>query len=1170
VENNILALLENHVQKVDSNFLFIKYYSHISLSDSHIQNFFPEYKDAEFLQHTFYATKFQEAYEPFAQNMRLLYEKFYAHKYSPSQFIDKCKIYSLHKDLFTSFLETGKFYRKEDMLLPEKDYEEQRFIEDIIKIFSFISQKYSLFLVFYQMQFSSSSFLKTLNALIRDSKLKNIVVVGTFDDTQIQHEYLQFYWQQLQQTLEEKEIIFNAESPTSSNEQSEIKTLELEPAKIPYYTLLINNMFISAAFKQAIFYSSMLQDWITFNEIKVERKDLLRFYIACAYVFFYSENLEKAMFYTAEIANNLVCEAEDDIFRYEYHYLSALICIYWDEKISEIHRHISKCIELARKLNDKQKIIKAKLLEYMYACHGWRVNKIYTNKPIKLDLEFIKELEKEKYLNNLSYIYTQNIENEVAFLQKVESGKSRFNYFYKGLSLGVKTDNRAFLQNAFFYKDFIVDYYYLRKVKILINKCRDSFSLSNEWTKLVNAGCSLMGHEKVLQAHEVFCQALSLCYNRQLQARYRKSNLKHYFLSSSKQIEHIGETLYNMAINAILVRDYQNALNFLNPVLKILENSNKLGLSICNIAKLYGMTALCYIHINPLDAHTYIAKSQLILAHLPEIEKRVDFNMWDDSLFFYFFVKGLLAEKDAEEAIENLHIAKKYLDFIKGQHFVLLPLFTEKVVPLLRKFSLHGEADELLTECIDFCKKENLRKTLLVMYALKKNETFERKNIELALDNESFSLNDILNMFYSENIEILLQEKIQDNYFLSSWQNAMKKKYHRLDEFYCKMLDKIRNFFNFDCNIYIKVEDDKPVIKYVRSTESSVLHQCDACREMTDKYTKNGENTSFEITESNLTVIKNFFEENRLPFICHRTNPLFKNFASFLPLWKGKNIVTLVGNPVFRNEKLDSIFIGTIEMKNDFMSNSPLLNPDRLSTLTFAYNWLVDAIEDLKITEQLEKEKKNTETLLLNILPNPIVKRMQKNNGIIADYFEEVSVMFADIIGFTEITSKYPADKIVRALNDLFSRFDNRAICFGVEKIKTIGDAYMAVCGLSEKDENHALKLMEFARGIFEDINEFNKTSDIQLKMRVGINSGSVIAGVIGKTKTIYDVWGDTVNVASRLENQGLSDTITFSEETWQLVKHALEFDEELNLQLKGKGNVKAYRINCKNSPFLF
>lgn len=128
----------------------------------------------------------------------------------------------------------------------------------------------------------------------------------------------------------------------------------------------------------------------------------------------------------------------------------------------------------------------------------------------------------------------------------------------------------------------------------------------------------------------------------------------------------------------------------------------------------------------------------------------------------------------------------------------------------------------------------------------------------------------------------------------------------------------------------------------------------------------------------------------------------------------------------------------------------------------------------------------------------------------------------------------------------------------------------MAVCGLPQPDENHALKIMEFARGIFEDINEFNKTSEIQLKMRVGVNSGSVIAGVIGKTKTIYDVWGDTVNVASRLEKFGQSNTITFSEKTWLLTKQTIEFDEELTLQVKGKGKIKAYRINCDNTPFLF
>ena len=356
------------------------------------------------------------------------------------------------------------------------------------------------------------------------------------------------------------------------------------------------------------------------------------------------------------------------------------------------------------------------------------------------------------------------------------------------------------------------------------------------------------------------------------------------------------------------------------------------------------------------------------------------------------------------------------------------------------------------------------------------------------------------------------------------------------------MLDTMRSFFNFDCNIYIKLEDDKPILKY----------------------------SQIKISENELVVITNFFKKYCMPFICHRTNLQFKNFLPLLNLWEGKNIVTLVGNPVFRNEKLDSIFIAAIDMKDNFMGNSPLLNPDRLSTITFAYNWLVDAIEDLEMTEKLEKEKNHTEELLLNILPRAVVTKMQETDGIVADYFDEVSVMFADIIGFTEIASAYPADKLICALNDLFSRFDVRATCYGVEKIKTIGDAYMAVCGLPKPDENHALKIMEFARGIFEDINEFNQTSEIQFKMRVGVNSGSAIAGVIGKTKTIYDVWGDTVNVASRLEKFGQSNSITFSEKTWQLTKQTIRFDEELNLQVKGKGRLKAYRLNCDNTPFLF
>lgn len=1152
MKNSIIALLRNHLLKADSKFLFIKYYDRFDLSDLDMNSLFPSYENIESFGISFDPTKVQKAYEPFMDWICELYKKFYADKYSAAQFIDKCEIYSLHKEVFVSYLETGRYSRKEDMLLPEIDFEEYCFIRDIVKIFAFISSKHYLFFSFHQMQFSSSSFLKTLNILIQEPKLKNVIVVGSFDETQIQYEYIQFHWQQLQQTIEEMNIIFNADYTNISGELPEpIPALEFDSAKISYYTQLIRDMLTTAAFKQAVFYSTMIQDWITFAEVDIDHKDLLNFYITSVYVFFYSEKLEKAVLYLTNIQYNLDNGITDDLFHYEYHYLFALICIYRDDKFSETHEHIDKCKELAAKIGDKQKIIKSKLLEYMYVRHGWLINKIFANSTFQVDFDFLNELEREGYIGNLCYIYALNLENDMAFLQDVEDGKSKFVYFYKGLALGVKIKNKAFLENAFFYKDMIVHYHNFGRIKQILNKCRNTFLLSNKWEGVINEACILMESGEAYAAHREFCRALSLCYNAQMQYRYRKSNLKHYFLfSSENEIEHIAETLYNMAFNAIFVRDYQNALNYLDPIIKMLENSNRLGLAICNIAKLYGMAALCYISVNPLYSYTYITKAELILSHLLTDGPDVDFELWDDSLFFYFFVKGLLAEKNVDEVTENFKRAKKHLDAISGQQFVLLPLFVERAVPLLRKFSLHNEADELLDSCIKFCKAENYKKNLQEIQALKKNEDYEREEIKLPLNNEicSFSVNDILNLFYSENIEVFLQEKTEDNYFLSSWQNSIKRKNQNLKDFYIKMLDSMNSFFKFDCNVYIKLEDDKPILEYA----------------------KNSENEMFDISAEDLRVIVDFFNKYRVPFICHRTELQFKNFAPILNIWKDRSIVTLVGNPFFRNDKLDSIFIAAIEMKNNFMGNSPLLNSDRLSTITFSYNWLVDAIEDSIKSAELKKEKKRTEKLLLNILPRPIVDRMQKTNEIIADYFDEVSVLFADIIGFTEISSTYPADKLVRSLNDLFSRFDTRATCYGVEKIKTIGDAYMAVCGLPQFDENHALKIMEFARGIFEDINEFNKTSDVHFKMRVGINSGNVIAGVIGKTKTSYDVWGDTVNVASRLEKLGDSNSIIFSEKTWQLTKQTIEFDEELTLHVKGKGEIKAYRINYDNMPFLF
>ena len=212
------------------------------------------------------------------------------------------------------------------------------------------------------------------------------------------------------------------------------------------------------------------------------------------------------------------------------------------------------------------------------------------------------------------------------------------------------------------------------------------------------------------------------------------------------------------------------------------------------------------------------------------------------------------------------------------------------------------------------------------------------------------------------------------------------------------------------------------------------------------------------------------------------------------------------------------------------------------------------------LQQRVEEQTAKINTLLLNILPEPVAQQLENDpEKTIADEVESVSVLFADIVNFTRITSGMGAAQIVTALNDLYSRFDKRAVAMHIEKIKTIGDSYMVASGLIEKDPHHAEHLIEYARGMLSDVKDFNRTSAIKFNIRIGINSGAVIAGVIGRTKYIYDIWGDTVNVASRMEHTGIPDRIHISLSTWEQCHDSVAFEEEIDMDIKGKGVMKTF-----------
>ena len=212
-------------------------------------------------------------------------------------------------------------------------------------------------------------------------------------------------------------------------------------------------------------------------------------------------------------------------------------------------------------------------------------------------------------------------------------------------------------------------------------------------------------------------------------------------------------------------------------------------------------------------------------------------------------------------------------------------------------------------------------------------------------------------------------------------------------------------------------------------------------------------------------------------------------------------------------------------------------------------------------THDLKLEKEKSERLLLNILPAEVAKELTDHPGqTIAKKFPNITVLFTDIVGFTKMSDGMTAEEVVTMLNKMVTLFDERARREGIEKIKTIGDAYMAATGFSDEVNNDgALRMVRFARGLLDDVHRFNETSPVQVQIRLGINTGNLVAGVIGKSKFIYDIWGDTVNVASRMESTGEPMKIHVTGTTFSQTKDQFSYSEGIEVEVKGKGKMKTY-----------
>lgn len=251
-----------------------------------------------------------------------------------------------------------------------------------------------------------------------------------------------------------------------------------------------------------------------------------------------------------------------------------------------------------------------------------------------------------------------------------------------------------------------------------------------------------------------------------------------------------------------------------------------------------------------------------------------------------------------------------------------------------------------------------------------------------------------------------------------------------------------------------------------------------------------------------------------------------------------------------RKERLTGIAAGA----NDFL-NKPVDIHDVVLRVG-------NAVYTKRLYDQLQIEKEKSDQLLLNILPKPIAARMKKGETHIADSYADVTVLVADLVGFTTLSTHVSPEQVVQLLSETFSAFDVLVQEHRLEKIKTIGDAYMAAGGLFGPDATHVEACAELALAMQTKITQLNRTYETSIPLRIGICTGPVVAGVIGHNRFAYDLWGETVNIACRLESSGEAGKIQIAESTYERLKHKYAFKPKHNLEVKGYQHLSAYWLD--------
>lgn len=851
------------------------------------------------------------AYDPFLHVIKDMVEKFHI---DINALIDEADIYSLQKNSFSSYLATGVVTREEDLLLGERDYERKRFVNGIVNLLMNLSEKYGIFILINNGNYMCDSTLSVLEELKERKSTFFKVMVITDEMSNIKN-YVEDRYSRFIQQSDIEGLVVDWAFGEFGREKKNDRTISFkysidELAKI-------RNMFYTLAIEQADYYLGMIYQKIEFEKVIISmnyRMELLSLYTITS---IFRENYSYALVLCDKF-NEFNAKEKENYKRYKYFYYQALAEMYISNKDSAREK-ADKCAAAARVLDDDFYIFQAALIKNMSGISGWK--NVWTGDIRKeLPFELVEQCKKYGYVNHMAHILVYSFNNDYERYAGPEDIEEKIPQVIQGIEIAKKIGNDIFLLEAF--KKCIMmascnghfdmaSYFYMKSVEI-VKKNKDEFEEANIYNGLGYTSCTA---DRFELANKYYNKALKIFYHQ-------------------KSEDYIVETLYNMGINAILGADYAHALEYLTTVSNILRILKKDSLRVCNISKVFGLISVAAFKLgNYYVAQLYNNKERQFLGDIiyRSIEE-FETYMWSDDMFLYFYVKALMEEAAGkyEEALGFYEESEVFMIKSNGSKFFNFAFYAEDKAKLLKKMNRVDEALVLLKEARKYF--DDLGSPI----RLKMFDDYINKGTwtppELVLNLTSVTIGQVVDYIKLKSIENEAVSTRGHLRFFGTFQELVNNEYNSVRHMMEKLITTFRVNFNLDNILFVSCENGKGKIEF--------------------------SDLEYRISDENLEELVSYFKTNTTGFSLSKFSNNYNDYQTILNIFERSKIFSIIGAPIYRFDKLHSIFITFVKVPDTW--NAPIgrgaLDDDERSMYMIVFRQIIDALEKFKLNEELKHQ----------------------------------------------------------------------------------------------------------------------------------------------------------------------------------------------------------------------